>query len=69
MSAASSGAAFSFGDTGMKNCTVERPNLWTSKGKFFAGDVVELPEEEADALKASGAVSFVRGRKKAETEE
>ena len=53
----------------MKNCTVERPNLWTSKGKFFAGDVVELPEEEADALKASGAVSFVRGRKKAETEE
>lgn len=51
----------------MKKCTVERPNLWTSLGKSFRGDEIELPDDEAEKLKDAGAVSVKRGRKKAET--
>ena len=68
MSAVLSGAAFSVGESKMKKCTVEWSNVWTSKGKYFAGDEVELPEDEAAELKASGAVSVKRSQKKVESE-
>lgn len=48
----------------MKDCKVEWPNVWTSKGKALAGDVVALDDEEAEAMRDLGAVSFKRGRKK-----
>lgn len=47
----------------MKKCTVIWPNVWTSAGKRFADDVVELPEAEADSLKELGAVKVARARK------
>ena len=53
----------------MKKCKVEWANVWTTKGKFFVGDELELTTAEVDELKAAGAVSVKRGPKKAETEE
>ncbi len=32
------------------------PNVWTSEGKIAKGDKLELPKDEADALKKAGAV-------------
>lgn len=43
----------------VKTCYAVWPNIWTSKGKFFAGsEIPDLPIEEADELKAQGSVSF-----------
>lgn len=37
-------------------CEVLWANLWTTKGKFFAGDEVTLPMEEAEDHQADGKV-------------
>lgn len=34
----------------MPKVTVKAANLFTSLGKHFAGDVVELPQKEIDAI-------------------
>ena len=37
-------------------CRVLMRNLWTSAGKYFAGDDVALPRDEADALEKADKV-------------
>lgn len=37
-------------------CRVLLPNLWTSAGKYLAGDDVALPRDEADTLDRDGKV-------------
>ena len=44
-----------------KTCYAVWPNIWTSKGKFLAGqEIPELPVEEAAALKEQGSVTYTK---------